>query len=148
MANVLLTAVDFSEVTQRVLTETIEMARALKCSVTLIHVVQYMPETTLYEGEMILPDLPMQEMLEENSEKLLKEAQLRITNAGIDCEICLRDGSPAYEIMEWIKENSPRMTIIGSHGHGALYHLVLGSVSEKIVDKAKCSVLVVKDDSI
>lgn len=147
MSNTILTAVDFSEVNQIVLSETIEMARALKCAVTLIHVVQYMPETNLYEGEMILPDLPMQEMLEENSEKLLKEAQLRITNAGIDCDICLRDGSPAYEIMEWIKENNPRLAIIGSHGHGALYHLVLGSVSEKIIDKAKCPVLVVKLDT-
>jgi len=144
MANIILAAVDFSEVTQAVLAETIVMARALSCSVTLIHVVQYVPETTLYEGEMLLPDLPMQEILEENSEKQLIEAKKNLERAGVTTEICLRDGSPTFEILEWINSNNPRMTVIGSHGHGALYHLVLGSVSEKIVDKAPCSVIVVK----
>jgi nucleotide-binding universal stress UspA family protein len=144
MMATIITAVDFSEVTNTVLAETIEMARAFDCTVTVMHVVQYVPETTLYEGEMILPDLPMQEMLEENSEKLLRDAQKKIQQAGIECEMCLRDGSPSHEILQYVKNENPRMVIIGSHGHGALYHLVLGSVSEKIVDKVACPVLVVK----
>ncbi len=144
MSNVIISAIDFSEVTSAVLSETIEMARAFNCSVTLMHVVQYVPETTLYEGEMILPDLPMQEMLEENSEKLLRDAMKRIDQAGITCEIFLRDGAPSHEILQYVKDVAPRMVIIGSHGHGALYHLVLGSVSEKVVDKVACPVLVVK----
>jgi len=144
MSNSIVAAIDFSEVTSSVLTETIEIARALSCTVTLIHVVQYVPETTLYEGEMILPDLPMQEILEENSEKQLRESQQRVILAGLECDISLRDGSPAHEIMEYTKSVDPRMVVIGSHGHGALYHLVLGSVSEKVVDKVQCSVLVVK----
>ncbi len=147
MSNTIVAAIDFSEVTAAVLTETIEIARALACSVTLIHVVQYVPETTLYEGEMILPDLPMQELLEENSEKQLHEAQQRVILAGIECDISLRDGTPAHEILEYAKSESPRMVVLGSHGHGALYHLVLGSVSEKVVDKANCSVLVVKQSA-
>lgn len=140
----IITAIDFSEVTPVVLTESIEMARAFNCSITLMHVVQYVPETTLYEGEMILPDLPMQEMLEENSEKLLHEAQVRVTQAGVECEICMREGSPSHEIVEYVEKMNPRMVIIGSHGHGALYHLVLGSVSEKVMDKVTCPVYVVK----
>lgn len=145
MANTIIAAVDFSEVTYTVLTETIEMARAFDSDVVVMHVVQYVPETTLYEGEMILPDLPMQEMLEENSEKQLREAQKRIKSAGIQCDVCLRDGSPSHEILEEVEKVDPRMVVIGSHGHGALYHLVLGSVSEKIVDKSQCPVLVVKE---
>ncbi len=140
----IITAIDFSEVTDTVIAETIEMARAFDCSVTVMHVVQYVPETTLYEGEMILPDLPMQEMLEENSEKLLHDAQDKIRQAGIKCDVCLRDGSPSHEILEYVNNEHPRMVIIGSHGHGALYHLVLGSVSEKVVDKVTCPVFVVK----
>ncbi len=144
MSNTIVAAIDFSEVTAAVLTETIEIAKALDCSVTLIHVVQYVPETTLYEGEMILPDLPMQEILQENSEKQLRESQQRVLLAGLECDITLRDGTPAHEVLEYTKSVDPRMVVLGSHGHGALYHLVLGSVSEKIVDKAHCSVLVVK----
>ncbi len=140
----IITAIDFSEVTDTVIAETIEMARAFNCSVTVMHVVQYVPETTLYEGEMILPDLPMQEMLEENSEKLLHDSQNKIRQAGIECNVCLRDGSPSNEILEYVNSENPRMVIIGSHGHGALYHLVLGSVSEKVVDKVTCPVFVVK----
>ncbi len=145
MSNTIVAAIDFSEVTAAVLTETIEIAKALDCSVTLIHVVQYVPETTLYEGEMILPDLPMQEILQENSEKQLRESQQRVLLAGLECDITLRDGTPAHEVLEYTKGVDPRMVVLGSHGHGALYHLVLGSVSEKIVDKAHCSVLVVKE---
>ena len=36
------------------------------------------------------------------------------------------------------------MIVVGSHGHGALYHLLLGSVSEGIIRKTTCPVLVVR----
>lgn len=140
----LLVAVDFSEVTDKVIEESITLAKALEASITLINVVQYVPEATLYEGEMILPDLPMQELLDENSEKFIGELKSKIEAADVMCTTLTKDGIPSMVILEEAERIDPLMIVLGSHGHGALYHLVLGSVSEKVVDKSKHNVYIVK----
>jgi len=35
------------------------------------------------------------------------------------------------------------MILLGSHGHGALYHLLIGSVSEGVIRKASCPVIII-----
>jgi nucleotide-binding universal stress UspA family protein len=33
--------------------------------------------------------------------------------------------------------------MLGSHGHGALFHLLIGSVSEGVIRQASCPVIIV-----
>ncbi|HDY68944.1 MAG TPA: universal stress protein [Candidatus Scalindua sp.] len=35
------------------------------------------------------------------------------------------------------------LIVVGSHGHGAVYHLIVGSVSEEVLQRSSCPVLVV-----
>ncbi len=141
----ILVPVDFSEVTDIVISEAIREAKAFDAEVELINVLQYIPEVVLYDNSM--PYVPMEEnheLLEDQHLKLLKKSERRIKDEGIVCSSLLREGVPAPEIITYIKESEIDRVIVGSHGHGALYHLVLGSVSEKIIDKTPCTVVVVK----
>ena len=59
------------------------------------------------------------------------------------------DGAPAAQgpTIETIIEEAGRlkvdMIVVGSHGHGAMYQLLVGSVSEGVLHRATCPVLVV-----
>ena len=53
-------------------------------------------------------------------------------------------GSPARQVIEKAEQWKPDLIVIGSHGHTALARLVLGSVSQKVVTNAPCSVRVAR----
>jgi nucleotide-binding universal stress UspA family protein len=53
-------------------------------------------------------------------------------------------GNPFVEIVNYADENAIDLIVLGTHGRGALMHLLMGSVAEKVVRKAKCPVLSVR----
>ncbi|MFN0087804.1 MAG: universal stress protein [Blastocatellia bacterium] len=53
-------------------------------------------------------------------------------------------GSPARAILEKADEWDPELIIVGSHGRSSLGRLFLGSVSQKILTEARCSVRVAR----
>jgi nucleotide-binding universal stress UspA family protein len=52
-------------------------------------------------------------------------------------------GNPARTILREADRLRPAWVVVGSHGHGALYDLLLGSVSTAMVRKSACPVVVV-----
>jgi nucleotide-binding universal stress UspA family protein len=59
----------------------------------------------------------------------------------------VREGRPAAVILDVAEEISPDLIVIGSHGRSGLDHLLLGSVAERVLRKARCPVLVVKTNA-
>ena len=53
-------------------------------------------------------------------------------------------GSPAWDVITKADEWRPHLIVVGSHGRSALGRLVLGSVSQKVVTEARCSVRVAR----
>lgn len=53
-------------------------------------------------------------------------------------------GSPAWEILSQADEIKPDLIVVGSEGHSAVGRLVLGSVSQKVVTEAHCSVRIAR----
>lgn len=56
----------------------------------------------------------------------------------------VREGTPFYEIIRFAKETDIDLIVMGTHGHTGLTHVLLGSVTEKVVRKAPCPVLTVR----
>jgi nucleotide-binding universal stress UspA family protein len=52
--------------------------------------------------------------------------------------------SPAYTIVEYAKDKKIDLIVMGTHGRGALAHVMMGSVAERVVRIAPCPVLTVK----
>ncbi|MGE3809368.1 MAG: universal stress protein [Gemmataceae bacterium] len=57
----------------------------------------------------------------------------------------VRFGTPYHEIVEYARESNIDLIVMGTHGHGGLVHLLLGSVTEKVVRKSPCPVLTVRN---
>jgi nucleotide-binding universal stress UspA family protein len=57
-------------------------------------------------------------------------------------------GSPVERILEIADKIQPDLIVVGSHGRTALGRIVIGSVSQKIVTEAHCSVRVAREHSI
>jgi nucleotide-binding universal stress UspA family protein len=56
-----------------------------------------------------------------------------------------RSGAPAAEIAKYAREIDVDLIVMGTHGRGAVAHLVLGSVAEIVVRTAPCPVLTVRN---
>jgi nucleotide-binding universal stress UspA family protein len=56
-----------------------------------------------------------------------------------------RVGKPVAEILDCARTDSADLIVIGSHGHGALAQMILGSVADRVVRQAPCPVLMVRN---
>ena len=54
-------------------------------------------------------------------------------------------GSPAPAIVEAADTNGADLIVMGTHGHGALMHVMMGNVAERVVRTAPCPVLTVRE---
>lgn len=78
------------------------------------------------------------------SERLLADVAGRCLTWARSVETQLLDGHAANEILKLAEAQKPDLIVVGARGLGALSRVVLGSVSERIVKHAPCSVLVVR----
>ena len=62
---------------------------------------------------------------------------------GITIEAVVREGNTAGEILEQATSMKADLLVIGTHGRSGFERLLLGSVAEKVLRKARCPVLTV-----
>ena len=70
--------------------------------------------------------------------------QVRPANPQIPVHHAFLEGDPATEITRYAADVGVDVIVIGTHGRTGIDRLVLGSVAEKVMREAPCSVLVVK----
>ena len=70
--------------------------------------------------------------------------QIRPVNPGIPVRHVFLEGDPATEIVRHARESGIDLIVMGTHGRTGLERLLMGSVAEKVMREATCSVLVVK----
>jgi len=136
-----LVPVDFSELTDTVVRYGTELTAAGGTTV-LLHVLEPLPlhvESafgTFGNTEGLL-------RIRENATKLLREVAGKVQGRTVLTE--LREGKPAPEILEAARRHRAQLVVLGTHGRGGLEHLFLGSVAARVVRKARCPVLTVRD---
>ena len=133
---------DFSEFAEQALDYAIRLARTLNARLTVLHVIQPIPLAGVDMG-VALPATYLQEV-EEAVQGSMEAALARVTAAGLTGERVVLYGVPFQEIVETAKARQVDLIIMGTHGRTGLLHVLLGSVAEKVVRLAPCSVLVVR----
>ncbi len=137
----LLVPVDFSSMTDRVIDHAVSLARALKGGITLLHVVQP-PVST---GDFALPVEAVQDAINAGEkagrEKLAGYSRM-LREGGLEAEARVVHGAPVLMINEEAKRVKADYIIMGSHGHGKLYDLLVGSTASGVLKDAKCAVLI------
>jgi nucleotide-binding universal stress UspA family protein len=113
------------------------------------------PEATLYilhviheaDAQFWRSYLAEVEDVEEQSrqaiQRKIQESYLSRVPPGVPVQVEIRDGPDGPAILEFAREQSIDLIIIGRHGHGGVSKALFGGVAEKIVRKADCAVLVV-----
>ena len=133
--------IDHSDCSKEALKYAVTLAMRDKAKLLLLHIIDI---RSFSEGlEAMSKPLPDEETLEQLRAKLLDCIPEEIRD-DMDVEAIVAQGIPFAEIISTAKEKKIDMIVIGSHGRTGLSHIMLGSVSEKVVRKAPCPVLTVR----
>jgi nucleotide-binding universal stress UspA family protein len=148
MLEKVLLATDGSEYSKKAIGFAVRLLENTSCRLTLLTVIEEpvypMPQDEITPPlESIPPYEDMREAFLDGAESMLVRDQSPLREAGIEMETTVRFGHPAAEILGELEEGGYEMVILGSHGHGVLGEVLLGSVSYRISHHAKCPVLIV-----
>ena len=75
---------------------------------------------------------------------VILDRALEMVPAGVAKESFSDTGSPAVVILDFAETNDIDLIVMGSRGLGVVKGVLLGSVSQYVVEQSKCPVLVVK----
>ena len=82
--------------------------------------------------------------LKEEAEELVQRESKRLREDGWPGQTLVRHGNPVDEILSVAEEIDADLVVLGSHGTGMAKRFLLGSVSDRVLEYAGCSVLIVK----
>ena len=133
----ILVPVDFQDASLDALETARELGSRLGLEVVLLHT--YAVPVVVYPGfdPIVAPGLP--EEIASTAKTALDK--LAAENGGL--RTLLRSGDPATEILRAIEEQKPALVAMGTHGRRGLAHLLLGSVTEKVVRSSTAPVVTV-----
>jgi nucleotide-binding universal stress UspA family protein len=156
----ILVPVDFSPAMEGVLTQAREIAGALGAELHLVHVreiaaVPVFPAATIGYPGIGMPEMGMAgglpvgadylpiEVPNEKEKSQLDTLHGELTRAGVNTIAHERDGTVVEEILKTAREISADLIVMGSHGHGPVYNLLVGSVTEGVLKSGQCPLLLV-----
>ena len=137
-----LVAVDLSKATETILNAIRKLQPLQAAQVWLLHVADPDPDFLGYDpGPQSVRDQVAGEMRREHRQLEAVAATWR--DAGLAATPLQIQGPIADTILGEARRLGAAMIIVGSHGHGAVFQLLVGSVSERILKHAACPVLVI-----
>lgn len=137
----ILVPTDFSEQGKTALMYAVAFADQFGAAVDLLHVMEPVPPGALL-SYVSLNDL--KKGMKEEAEKNMDELNTEWADYAFPVKKMVIEGHPFVEIIKHAKESNADMIVMGTHGRGAIAHMLLGSVAEKVVRKAPCPVLTVR----
>jgi nucleotide-binding universal stress UspA family protein len=78
-----------------------------------------------------------------NQHRQIQEIANRLRKAGLDAMAILVHGATVEAILKEASDLDVDMIVVGTHGRGAMYQLLVGSVSEGVLHKSRYPVLVI-----
>ncbi len=141
----LLVAIDLSEQSRKIIDEAQKLAKRLQATVVLLHVIApASPAIELPSDEEIvhLPDIEPDDEGGRESIQLQSLAK-QLQEDGIETSVAIVHHEEALAIIGESEKQQADLIMLGSHGHGALFHLLVGSVSEGVIRRSTCPVIIV-----
>ena len=141
----ILCAVDFSPSSARALDHALVFTRWFRSGLHVLYV---------QHGTLLPPEGPagrrastfqVWDYLPRLQAKLTRFAEpaLRTSSPALPVELEVKEGEVVEEILERSLTLPADLLVLGTHGHGPLHDLTLGSVAEKVLRRATCPVLAV-----
>jgi nucleotide-binding universal stress UspA family protein len=141
----ILAPIDFSEISMEAMRGAMELAKDVGAEVHLVHIVAphhvFIPlplATNAEQSRELAREAAMLEQAEEELKRIKKDEFGDSKKVVTFAEV----GHPAQKLVEYAKRNEIDLIMLATHGRTGAEHLVIGSVAEKLVRYAPCSVLV------
>lgn len=139
-----LVPIDFSDYSKSALKYAVNFAKSFNAEIILVYVVEpviYPPDFSM--GQIAMPSINTEwdDRAKDELQKLAKSEINEIANV----KTIIKTGKPFVEIIETAKEENIDLIIIATHGHSGVEHILFGSTAEKVVRKAPCPVLTLRE---
>ena len=132
---------DFSPTSRDAFLAAVDIAKAWKAELTLVHVLE--PISFTLTDDIVAPAW-YERLLGEvkaSLQALTDEAQKLGAPAVV---MRVLEGAPWRSIVEEARRGGHDLVVIATHGRTGLNHVLLGSVAERVVRHAPCAVLVTR----
>jgi len=138
----ILVPVDFSDVTARVVETARQLAQAFASRIVLLNVAEPEPDFVGFEpGPITVRQSVARDFKVERQR--LDEIKALAAAGGVDVQALHIQGPSVEKILHEAGEQEASWIVMGSHGHGAFYELLVGSVTNGVLKGAKCPVVIV-----
>lgn len=138
----ILVAVDGSTNSDKAVIEAKKIGRCMNSEISVIYVM---------EDIMVHPYIHMEEYrgvldeaFKDQGTEVLDRARKELEDYNGKVEFLLKNGNPGNRILKVAEEGEYDLIIMGSRGLNAVSRVMIGSVSNKVVNRANISVLIVK----
>ena len=135
---------DFSPASAPAFKKAVQLAKDNGATLAVLHVLPSLPmlpdayiAATAYD-DMLQAHRRQAESQMQKTVKRAQAAGVKATGTVVDV------GVAAEQIVRFAKRQAADMIVMGTHGHGVLARVVLGSVAERVVSRASCPVLTVR----
>ena len=140
----ILVPIDFSDYSKGALKYAVEIAKKFNAKMYLIYVIEPVVYPSDFSmGQVSIPAVD-HDSFNRSKDELKKLAEMEI-DSNIEVEVIIKSGKPFVEINESASEKDIDLIIIATHGHTGVEHLLFGSTAEKVVRKAPCPVLTLRE---
>ena len=140
-----LVGVDFSDASRRALEHAIPLCVRLDAELLLLH--SWNPTGWIPDPEMAAGADDVLDAAKQLARTRLEDWAARARRAGARVETRLEAGAASRSITETARTQGPTLVVVGRRGRARLAHVLLGSVSERVVHLACCPVLVVPGET-
>jgi nucleotide-binding universal stress UspA family protein len=140
----ILVPIDFSDYSKSSLRYAVNYAKHFNASLVIVYVIEpviYPPDFSMGQIAIPTPGLEMDKRAEDELNKLAEKE----IPAGLSVKKIIKSGKPFVEIIETAAEEDVDLIIIATHGHSGVEHILFGSTAEKVVRKAPCPVLTLRE---
>lgn len=135
-----LAPIDGSDTSKKALEMALAIAEAAGATVTVLEIVEeFGPLPGYYEAAPA-----GRERVQWISEQRFEKIHTVLDDSDVKWDRVVREGYPADQIVEVAKEGNYDLIVIGSRGLSLFGRFLLGSVSDRVVHHAECSVTVVR----
>ena len=134
----ILVPIDGSPCAEKALNRACELSKLSNASITIIYVIESTNVITILDRKEYLT------LLRKLGAKVLEKSRKIALKYEINSKQVLKIGKPANEIINYSKKEHIDLIVVGNRGLGSITKLFLGSVSNRLANHAKCSVLIVK----
>lgn len=142
----ILVPLDFSVNSQRALDYARGLAAKFDAALHLVHVCEVPSIATPALDAYAIAYTDWSQRLGEEAEKQLNAITASLGDVRVTTEVLF--GGPASAIVASAEADAADLIVMGTHGHGAMMHMLMGNVAERVVRSAPCPVLTVREPRV